>query len=102
MIQPPALLGIADPVTREPEDQPRAAATITRRTAWQALHGPPLAATGRRELAEQTDLNLDPAVDHDRFGPLPPAQEARDTDEKTEASTPAASSAAPARSRRRW
>jgi thiol-disulfide isomerase/thioredoxin len=80
----PSLIGIAEPITPPVANPPRVAAGATRRAAW---HPHPIEDTAdagarRRVSAEPTDLNLDPAADHDRFGP-PPADaraSAGDTD----------------------
>jgi thiol-disulfide isomerase/thioredoxin len=87
MIPPPTLLGIADPIAPEEDNMPRAAAAIARRTAWHPTHD----AEGgtdpdRIPRTRATDLNLDPAADADRFGPLPVAKDASETDSKEEAS----------------
>jgi thiol-disulfide isomerase/thioredoxin len=69
----PSLIGIAE-IATEAKTAPQAASGTTRRTAWQP-HPIDVAAdsgkTRREKRAEQTDLNLDPAADHDRFGPPP-------------------------------
>jgi hypothetical protein len=69
----PSLLGIADPVAAAENRTPQAAAGTTRRIAW---HPTPRAASHEArspQPAEPTELDLDPAADHDRFGP-PPAE----------------------------
>ncbi len=65
----PSLLGIAEPATtRVARSAPAASASaeVTRRTAWQP-HPVDSGEARQRAKAEQTDLNLDPAADHDRF-----------------------------------
>jgi thiol-disulfide isomerase/thioredoxin len=65
----PEIVGIKPPVTalRTPGGGPAA----TRRTAWHPTHPSPAPAAPRPAepigKAEPTDLNLDPAADHDRF-----------------------------------
>jgi thiol-disulfide isomerase/thioredoxin len=95
MIPPPTLLGIADPVAPDPAGSGAARATSasSRRSAW---HPTPLddartdvGLTGRART-EPTDLNLDPAADHDRFGP-PPMR--RDQEGDAEAEEPSSSTA---------
>ncbi len=58
----PSRLGIPQPINAQTENSPRPASNTTRRIAWQPR---PV------QRAEPTDLNLDPAADHDRFGPFP-------------------------------
>jgi len=70
----PDLLGIADPMAAQAERSSRTASGTTRRTVWQPRPIPeekPAAKSRLVDLAEPTDLNLDPAADHDRFGPPP-------------------------------
>ena len=55
----PSRLGIPQPIDARAENSPRPASDTTRRIAWQPR---PI------QLAEPTDLNLDPAADHDGFG----------------------------------
>jgi thiol-disulfide isomerase/thioredoxin len=69
MIPAPSLVGIADPLPAFSDRATPNSSSETRRTNWLPVHTAPAP-------AEQTDLNLDPAADHDRFGPLavdPPA-----------------------------
>jgi hypothetical protein len=66
MIPHPRLLGIAAPIASEGDRAPQAASTTTQRIAWRPT---PRSA----QTAAPTDLSLDPAADHDRFGP-PPAE----------------------------
>jgi thiol-disulfide isomerase/thioredoxin len=68
----PSLMGITDPVTAAADTSAGAPTTTTRRTAWQPHPIADDKARGKSrfvELAEPTDLNLDPAADHDHFGP---------------------------------
>ncbi|MFI5456125.1 MAG: thioredoxin domain-containing protein [Isosphaerales bacterium] len=104
MIPPPSLLGIADPVSPRVERSPQAASGTTRRTAWHPTHDASAPARApRMEKTEQTDLNLDPSADHDRFGPLADEPRNRDSDSNVAASTstsnPAPSSGSPSKSR---
>jgi thiol-disulfide isomerase/thioredoxin len=79
MIPAPSLVGIADPIPAQSDRVLPAASGESRRTNWLPIH---TAAAARPESAEQTDLNLDPAADHDRFGPpaADPAVRANDED----------------------
>jgi thiol-disulfide isomerase/thioredoxin len=70
----PSLLGIAEPNTPPTTSPSRVAAGTTRRAAWHPhpIEDPADAGrTRQKDVAEPTDLNLDSAADHDRFGPPP-------------------------------
>ena len=58
----PSRLRIPDPLNAPAADSPRPASNTTRRIAWQPR---PI------ERAQPTDLNLDPAADHDAFSSFP-------------------------------
>jgi len=97
MIPPPGLLGIADPVSTQVERSPQAASGTPSRNVWHPTRIAPAP-------AQQTDLNLDPSADNDRFGRL--AEEARtkesasNMDGSDSTAHPAPSSGAP--SKFRW
>jgi thiol-disulfide isomerase/thioredoxin len=69
----PSLLGIADPMTSGSDRSTQTTLRNARRVAW---HPAPIAAASGQvrtpEHAQPTNLNLDPAADHDRFGMPPP------------------------------
>jgi thiol-disulfide isomerase/thioredoxin len=67
LIPAPSLVGIADPIPAQSERDVPASSGETRRTNWMPIHT--ASAPDRPATAEQTDLNLDPAADSDRFGP---------------------------------
>jgi len=104
MIPPPNFLGIADPVNTRVEHSPQVASGTTRRTAWHPTHDalapaqPP-----RMAKAEQTDLNLAPSADHDRFGRLPGESGTKESESSVQGSdpapSPAPSSGSPSKSR---
>ena len=75
MIPAPNLLGI-DPVADAPERTAQAASGTTRRTAWQP-HPVAEAPVVQGSKAEQTDLKLDPAADHDHFSSPADAHDAQ-------------------------
>jgi len=104
MIPPPSLLGIADPVSTRVERSPQAASGTTRRTAWHPTHDTSVPAQPpRMAKAEQTDLNLDPAADHDRFGRLHGEPGTKESESSVQGSNPtsipAQSSGSPSKSR---
>jgi thiol-disulfide isomerase/thioredoxin len=67
MIPAPNLVGIADPIPGRSEQAVSTSSAESRRTNWLPIHT--AASSSRPVSTEQTDLNLDPAADHDRFGP---------------------------------
>ena len=104
MIPPPSLLGIADPVSAPVERLPQTASGTTRRTAWHPTHDPSAPArVPRTAKTEQTDLNLDPSADHDRFSRLadqPRTEESgSNMEDSNSTSQPAPSSGSPSKSR---
>jgi hypothetical protein len=73
MIPPPSLLGIVDPVSTGVKRSAQAASGTTNRTVWHPTRDRSAQAqASRASKAEQTDLTLDSAADHDRFNHLPP------------------------------
>ncbi len=80
MIPPPNLFGIPDPESPEQGQSARAASRTTRRTAWHPTPvGPDENERSVTDRTYSTDLSLDPAVDNDRFGPVP--QKLRDPED---------------------
>jgi len=70
MIPPPSLFGIAEPISDESGQMARAAST-TRRTAWHPTPVDPNEVEKRsHDRTEPTNLEMDPATDNDRFGPI--------------------------------
>jgi thiol-disulfide isomerase/thioredoxin len=105
MIPPPSLLGIADPVSPQTDGLPKAAAAIAQRAAWQPAHESALQSDSERVARpSQTDLNLDPSADHDRFGPAPTGKDTAEAGSRLHASMSAARPNSPesAPTRPRW
>jgi hypothetical protein len=68
VVPDPGRLGIPQPMNAQAEDSPRPASNTTRRIAWQPRPA---------QRAEPTDLKMDPAADHDQFGPFPGDSQAK-------------------------
>jgi hypothetical protein len=76
IVPDPGRLGIPQPINAQAANSPQPASNTTRRVAWQPR---PV------QRAEPTDLNMDPAADHDHFGPFPGDTQAKqDGDEHAE------------------
>ena len=100
MIPSPGLMGIADPVSPQADRSPQAASGTTRRTAWHLTPDPSAALETRRsERAQPTDLNLDPAADHDRFGPPSETLQTERAEINTEDAIPTSNPASSSKSR---
>jgi hypothetical protein len=83
MVPSPKFLGI-EPVADARELTARAASGTTRRTAWQP-HPVPDTHGSSATKAQPTDLNLDPAADHDHFGPPSGSQNSQADAEQNDA-----------------
>ena len=90
MIPAPSLVGIADPIPARSDRTVASSTGETRRTNWLPVHT--AAAPSGAATTEQTDLALDPAADHDRFGP-PPADLASADDASSGRTAPLSSCA---------
>jgi thiol-disulfide isomerase/thioredoxin len=87
----PSRLRIPDPITAQADNSPQPASDTTRHIAWQPR---PM------QHAEPTDLNLDPAADHDPFRSTPgEAQTKRDSGDREESASPRSISGAGSNSR---
>jgi thiol-disulfide isomerase/thioredoxin len=87
----PSRLRIPDPITAQADNSPQPASDTTRRIAWQPR---------RMQHAEPTDLNLDPAADHDPFRSMPgEAQTKPDSDDRETPASPRSISGASSSSR---
>jgi hypothetical protein len=105
MIPPPSLLGIADPAGPNAEQSPQAVSGTTKRTAWQPTHDSShVAQPPRMEKAQQTDLDLDPSADHDRFTAPADERKAEEPASTIKATDPKANLALPSTAppRSRW
>jgi len=106
-IPEPEILGIKTPVPTRPVSASGGSEGTTRRMAWHPTHTAPapVARLSTPEPAgktEQTDLNIDPEADHDRFSHFESDQPSTEKKFNAEDVPPTAGSVAEPASKSRW